>query len=138
MMNLGVRVKSSQPQGAQYTVECYFKRALMFRPDDQVARMLYAKFLATSGRKAEALRNLEYTAEKVTDNPLTHYNIGLLLLEMGEFEKAVTQAHLAQKLGFEGRQLREKLQAAGKWSEPAVPSPASAASAASAPADGGS
>lgn len=137
MMNLAVRAKSNQPVGAQFTLECYFKRALAFRPDDQVARMLYSKFLAMAGRKAEAMRQLEYTAEKTADNALTQYNIGLLLLEMGEFEKATAQAHIAQQLGFEGKQLREKLQAAGKWSEPVAP-PEVAARSASAPAGSGS
>ncbi len=134
MMNLGLRTKSARPPGAQFSVECYFKRALLFRPDDTIARMLYAKHLADTGRKAEAVQALDATREKATDNAFTHYNIGLLYFEFGQTDKALVQAHKALSLGFERPELKARLQAANKWTEPPPEDPASAASAAEAAA----
>jgi hypothetical protein len=129
MMNLGARLKSDKPVGAQFTVECYFRRALTFRPDDHVARMIYAKFLLGAARKAEAGRQLDYVAENAQDNGFTQYNAGLLYLEMGEFDKALTCAHKALRLGFGGTALRKGLETAGKWSDPPDVEASSAASA---------
>jgi tetratricopeptide (TPR) repeat protein len=60
------------------------------------------------------------------DNAFTHFNAGLLYLELNEFEKALQQAHRANELGMVNPALRERLQAAGKWQEPTSP-PADAA-----------
>jgi hypothetical protein len=120
MMNLGARLKSSMPPGAQFSVECYFKRALQFRRDDTIVRMIYAKYLASTGRKAEAVRQLEIVVQSSQENGFTQYNAGLIYFEMGEFDKALLQAHRALSLGFEMQGgLKQQLQAAGKWSEPA-------------------
>ena len=128
MMNLGARTKSPTPPGAQFSVECYFKRALQFRPDDTIARMIYAKYLASTGRKPDATRQLETVVQAAKENGFTQYNAGLIYFEMGEFDKARLQAHRAQSLGFERQGgLKQQLQAAGKWAEPASDAPAGAA-----------
>ncbi len=130
MMNLGFRLKVAKAPGANFTVECYFKRALLFRPDDTIARMIYAQYLAGAGRKADALPELEQTAQRAKDNGFTHYNLGLIYLEIGEFDKALLQAHRAQVHGFARPELKQRLLAAGKWSDPPPEGPESAASAA--------
>src|SRR4051794_15941123 len=73
MMRLGEKEKSPQPNGATYSVECYFDRALRFRPDDHVARMLYATYLAKNGRAADASRHLEIVRLAASDNAFTQY-----------------------------------------------------------------
>lgn len=116
MMNLGAKLKNPMPPGAQFSVECYFKRALQFRPDDTIARMIYAKFLATDGRKPEAIRQLEFVVQAAKENGFSQYNAGLIYFEMGEFDKALLQAHRALSLGFERPGgLKQQLQKAGKW-----------------------
>lgn len=139
MVNLSRRARTDQPAGALFTVDCYFQRALTFRSDDQVARMLYAQYLASTARKSDALRQLEQTAQTAPDNPLTQYNIGLLLIEMGEFEKAARQVGIVEKLGADATRIRDRLQALGKWpaaseaaTEPSA-APASASASASSP-----
>jgi hypothetical protein len=127
MMNLGAKLKTPLPPGAQWSVECYFRRAVVFQPEDLIARMLYAKFLAGAKRKAQSMEQLAYVVHKADDSSMTHYNAGLLYFDLGEFDKALAQAHRAQALGFEQAGLKQKLAAAGKWVEPA-PTPASAAS----------
>jgi hypothetical protein len=129
MMNLGAKLKSPTPTGAQFSVECYFTRALMFRPDDSIARMFYAKYLASNARTPEAVSQLEYTAQSAQGDGFTQYNVGLIYFEMGQFDKALHQAHRAFALGFERAELKQHLQRAGKWADPPLVGPASAGSA---------
>lgn len=116
MMRLGEKYKTDLPPGAQYNVECYFDRALRFSPDDNIARALYAQYLARHERKPQALQQLALAVAEAKDRPLSHYSLGLVYLEMGEFELALKQAHEAKRLGMENlRQLEEELRKAGKW-----------------------
>lgn len=118
MEKLGERHKASVPPGDSISVECYFKRAVQFRPDDTVARGLYARYLAKWGRKEEAAAHLRTALSFAGDNPFSHYNIGLLFFELGDHEAALSQAHKAMALGFPRQDLKDKLRAAGKWQEP--------------------
>lgn len=99
------------------TLECYFQRALIFAPDDLVPRMLYAQYLGRGKRNAEAVAQLDYVIQSAPDQALTHYNVGLILFEMGEFDRALVQAHRAQKLGMPRTALKEHLVSVGKWRE---------------------
>lgn len=120
MVRLGEKLKSPQPPGVGYSVECYFERALRFRPDDSTARMLYARFLAKNGRQSDAVKQLEITTTTAAENPFTHYNIGLIYFDIKNYDQALTQAHKAYGLGFEQPALRDQLKSAGKWKEPGV------------------
>jgi tetratricopeptide (TPR) repeat protein len=126
----GEKMKSPRPADLRYPIECYFERALRFRPDDNVARLLYAHHLAANQRAPEAARQLELAAAAAGDNPFTHYNIGLIYVEIKSYDRALEQAHKAAALGFGRTALREQLQAAGRWQEPAAAGPGSPASAA--------
>ncbi len=118
MVRHGERLKSIKPPGANYTIECYFDRALRLAPDDAVSRMLFARYLHSLGRTAEAVSQLERTADGAGDNGFTHYNVGLIYMELGQPERALSQAHKAAALGFERPELRQQLEKAGKWQDP--------------------
>lgn len=132
MMRYAEKLKSPQPRGAQYPVECYFDRALRFQPDDNVVRMLYAGFLGKNTRINDAMRQLELVTNSAGENPFTHYSAGLIYMEMKQYDKALASAHRAIDLGFPRRELMEQLKAAGRWSEPieksTAPAPDSPAS----------
>jgi len=128
MMRLGEKLKSPQPPGARTSVECYFVLALNFRRDDPVARMLYATFLAKNGRQPEAAAQLETVKKAVPDDPLAQYNVGLIYLDMKNYDKALEQAHRAKELGVTRTDLRDRLQSAGRWKDPEPGLPASSAS----------
>lgn len=133
MMRWGERKKTLSPDDTQYPVECYFERALRFRPDDNIARMIYATFLTRQGRLPEAEAQLDYVAITAGDNAFTHYNVGMQYLELKLYDKAVSEAQAAQRLGFPATDLRDKLRAAGKWQDTAaVPPPAASAASAAA------
>ena len=98
--------------------------------------MIYTNFLTKNNRKPEAMQQLDIVLNAVKDNAFTHQNIGLLYADLGEHQRALVQAHKAMELGLNRPELKEKLQAVGKWAEPVVvkteptlaePSPAASA-----------
>jgi tetratricopeptide (TPR) repeat protein len=118
MQRLSERVRTDRPPGANFPIECYYERALRFQPDDTVARGLYAIYLHKQSRTADAIKQLDVAVNYAGENPLSHYNIGLLYFENGAHEKALAEAHLARRLGWESTKLEESLKAAGKWRDP--------------------
>lgn len=120
MMRLGAREGRAKPDGAQFSVECWFERALRFQPDDAVARMLYVTFLNRAGRLPEARDQLGQVTAAAGDNPFTHYNAGLLYLEMKDYPNALAQAHISYGMGMGRPELRDQLVKAGQWREPAA------------------
>ena len=131
MLRWTEKQKNPQPPGAQYSVDCYFDRALRFAPDDVIVRMVFAEHLIHTDRKPLALEQLDYVASKADDNAFTHFNVGMLYVQLPDYAKALHAAHSAQALGLKKPELRSKLSAAGKWVEPtdpAVPVPEPAAS----------
>lgn len=146
MMKLGEKEKTSKPNGSAYTVACWFTRAIAFRPDDAIVRMIYSGFLNSKGNINDANNQLEFATVHAKDNAFTHYNIGLHYFDLKNYDKALIQAHKAIELGFNHADLRNQLTASSKWKEPeAAPVPSNPtvlsnpvqapASAASAPAN---
>ena len=118
LVNLGAKTKSLQPGALEYSIECWFDRALRYRPDDNIVRMIFAQYLVQIGRAPDAKQQLTFATSAAGDNPLTHHNIGLVYFEMGDFDMALVQAHEARKLGFERSRLESLLVQKGKWQEP--------------------
>jgi tetratricopeptide (TPR) repeat protein len=136
VMRYGEKTKNLHPSDMRYSVECYFERAVRFRPDDGIARMIYAIFLAKSNRLAEATKQLDTAATNAEgqENPFTHYNLGLNYMDLKEYDKAQEQAHKAYALGFLQPELKDKLKALGKWTDMAADHPEDNASAPTEPA----
>lgn len=119
MMRLADREKSPHPRHMRYSVECYFDRAIRFQSDDTTVRMLYAQYLNKQDRKPDALAQLQVASMLAKDNGFTHYNIGLVYFELGEYDLALTQAHKAKALGFGQAELANLLKGKNQWKEPA-------------------
>lgn len=118
LVRLALREKTDRPRGAQYTVRCHFERAIDFRPDDAVARIMFADYLLRTGAEAEGLKQLDFAKQQNADNAFTQYNIGLVYAERGKHELALVQAHKALEMGFERTELRRLLEQAGRWRDP--------------------
>ena len=118
MSRLAERWKRDPPPGTNVSVECWFDRAVRFRPEDTVARSLYAQWLNKRQRQAEGSRQLRVAVDHAKDNPMSHYNIGLVALEIKDFELALSQAHKARELGFPRQELEEALKRANRWADP--------------------
>jgi tetratricopeptide (TPR) repeat protein len=124
LARLADRQKPAQLSHLTRPVECYFERAIRFKADDTVVRILYAQFLTKGGRKDEALYQLDTAITQANDNAFSHYNIGLAYFDLGLYDKALAQAHTATALGFDQTALADQLKAANKWQEP-LPAPTS-------------
>jgi tetratricopeptide (TPR) repeat protein len=126
------RNKADQTRGMDFPAECYFDRAIRFRPDDTVVRALYAQFLHKRNRTEEGLKQLDLAVGMAEDNALTHYNLGLVYLELGATDQALAQAHRAMALGFPRQDLANELKKLGRWRDPVPAAPAASAASASA------
>jgi len=126
MQRLGERDHTEQPKGTHYTVACYFERAIRFRPDDNIVRMMYADYLSKRKRLDEAVAQLDYVASTADpENPMTQYNLALLYIGAGQDDKARQCALKAESLGKQISELRARL---NMDAAPAAAGPASAAS----------
>jgi hypothetical protein len=133
MYRYGEKLKSEFVPGATYSVECYFIRAINHRQDDSTVRLLYAIYLKGQRRQSDAIKQLTYTEAIAGENGFAHFNIGLVYLELGDYEAALRQAHRAIALGFTRPDLKDRLVAANRWADPApttIATPADPASAA--------
>ncbi|HKO66955.1 MAG TPA: tetratricopeptide repeat protein [Burkholderiaceae bacterium] len=115
MVRLALREKTPQPSGAGLPVECYFVRGLQFRPDDAALSTLYGSYLARVGRPSEALQQFEVAEKRTPDDPILLYNMGLVLVDLGDYERARSHAEKAYAAGVDLPGLREKLVKAGHW-----------------------
>jgi len=121
----GEKMNSPKPADAKRSVDCYYERALRFRPDDTIARLLYVNYLLKNQREPEAKQHFAQAQQSApTDNPFTQYNLGRVAFELKDYETAQRQAEIAQKLGLEQPALEQQLRSIGKWREPDASAPA--------------
>lgn len=90
--------------------ECYFQRAISFRPKAAYLYSYYGTYLHRLGRYDLALENYRYAVELNPDNAEAHYNLGLCYIELDELSKAREHADKAYELGFPLPGLRRKLE----------------------------
>ena len=88
-MEYGITKKTDNPSGSRWPIWCYFDRAIRFQPDDAQVRMLYGLYLQRKGKFREALLQLDEAQKLAGENANIHYNIGLIYLDLGEFEEAL-------------------------------------------------
>lgn len=123
MERLTEKIGTPHPSGAQYGVDCYFERAVRFRPDDSTARLIYANYLAKKNRTPEATQQLQAAVIHAGDNALTHYNAGLIYIKIKNYTQARIQAQQAQDMGLGLTGLRDQLAALGQWEAQAASKP---------------
>ena len=132
MMGLGEKERTDKPVGTKWTVECYFERAIRFAADDPIVRIIYATLLAKKKREPEALEQLDQASKLAENAGFTHHNVGLVLFDLKQYDKALLSAHRALANGFTRPDLSDKLKAVNQWREPVAELGTQAAPAASA------
>lgn len=95
--------------------ECYLQRAILFSPDDAMPHMLFAIMMQRLDHNEQALKEYEKAINIDPTNPQIAYNLALLLVELKQFDKALTYAKDLYGRGFPLPGLMEKLKAAGHW-----------------------
>lgn len=108
-------IKKRPPGADYYTADCYFRRAMRFRPKDAMSKMLYAVYLHRLGKRDKALEMYKL-AEKLRPNSTEiKYNLGLLYLDMKKYDDALLCAQFAYDRGYPLPGLRDRLKRKGKW-----------------------
>lgn len=128
LVRLAEKLKTDKDPDMRYSFACYFERALNFRADDTLVRLIYATYLGKNSQLPAAMQQLALASQAAKDSGMTHYNIGLVYADLGQYDEALSSAHRAIELGIEKPELRERLEKQGKWREP-TPAPAADAAA---------
>jgi Flp pilus assembly protein TadD len=103
------------------SAECYFNRAMRFRPADGTVRMIYGTYLFKRGEREAALKRYQEALALQPESAEVHYNMGLLQLELKQTAEALRHAHKAYALGYPLQGLKNRLKRARAWKEPAEP-----------------
>ncbi|KIO49480.1 tetratricopeptide repeat protein [Nitrosospira sp. NpAV] len=117
LVKLALRDKTVKPVGAKYSVECYFDRAIRFKPNDTAVRAVYSNYLLKLGQPDKAIDQLNVAVNLQPEDPTINYNLGLLYAQKKDYGQARTYAKKAYELGFPLPGLKNKLMEAGKWED---------------------
>ncbi len=120
MVRYGDRERTEKPRHTTHSVECYLDRALRFRPDDGMVRMIYATYLAKRSRSKEAMEHLNEAIRLGESSANLNYNIGLIYFDLKNYDESLVYAHKAYRMGFPLPGLRDKLKKISKWKEPEI------------------
>jgi hypothetical protein len=121
MSNISIREGTDKPFDSSYTLGCWFQRAIAWRSDDMIVRLIYASHLTKTKQLKEANAQAVVVAANAGDNPFTHLNVGLVYFDMANYEQALQHAQQAIAMGLNNMTLKDLLVHAGKWSEPLPP-----------------
>lgn len=94
------------------SAECYFQRALVFRPDDEAVRVIYANFLFKGGDRENARKQYEEALRLAPASVEINYVSGLFFVEVGELDRAKSLAKVAYDNGYPLPGLKHKIEAA--------------------------
>jgi predicted Zn-dependent protease len=109
------QLANPRPDSRYYSADCYFDRAMRWRPEDARVRMIYAIFLNKKGDKVAAAEQYESAISLDPQDAEINYNAGLFYLGTKEYDKARAHAETAYAGGFPLEGLRNKLIALKVW-----------------------
>jgi tetratricopeptide (TPR) repeat protein len=115
LARLALRDKATRFPNTHWSVECYFDRAVRFKPTDAGVRTIYGGYLFKLGRTDEALAQLHEAVRLQPDNGTANHNLGIIHFQNKDYEKAAVFTKKADALGFPLPGVKNKLIAMGKW-----------------------
>ena len=102
------------------TADCFFDRAVRFRPNDKTVRSVYGIHLHQGKKYKEALQEYELAESLGEASGNFYYNLGLLHADMKNWDKAYEYGVKAEIGGLMLPGLRGKLEKAGRPLPPVV------------------
>ena len=119
-LNAVSKFKLREPMSGKMSAECYFDRAIRFKPNDASVRLLYGLHLSRTNNQDEALEELRTAVTLDPESAEIHYNVGLLYTDMGNFKQANYHAAVAYRKRYPLPGLRNKLKRLGQWNPPTI------------------
>lgn len=113
-----IREKNPKPYGMRCSVEAFFERAIEFKPDDGMVRMIYGMHFSRLKKNDKAIEQFQQAEKLDPENTNLLYNLGLLYFDLKQYDKASTYAQKAYQDDFPLDGLKNKLKQVGKWVEP--------------------
>lgn len=104
----------SAPHIPQLDMDCYFDRAIRFRPKQSGTWMIYGMHLHASKRLKDAREAYENAENLGETSAQFHYNFGLLLVDLGDLDRAEMHAKQAYANGYQFQGLKERLKQRGR------------------------
>ncbi len=116
MMRYQLKSKNGYiPNDVYSSAECYFQRAIKFKPDDYRTMQLYANYLIKKNHPEMAI-SVYKRALTVDGAPVdVNYALGLLYVDLKEYDLAVEQARIAYGAGLKKTKLARKLKKINRW-----------------------
>ncbi|MBV6416808.1 MAG: hypothetical protein CMLOHMNK_01423 [Steroidobacteraceae bacterium] len=94
------------------SVDCYFHRAIAFRPDDEAVHVIFANYLYKTGEREKAREQYEKALRLAPESIEINYVAGLFFVDTGELERAKQLAKVAYGGGYPLSGLKRKIAAA--------------------------
>lgn len=107
--------KRWSPGDRYFPLECYFDRALRFRPNDAAVWMVYGMYFAREGNYQASIEKYERALTLQPDSAEINYNFGLALFETKQYARSRKLAEKAYELGYPLLGLMNMLRRAGYW-----------------------
>jgi tetratricopeptide (TPR) repeat protein len=117
MAKLALREKTNKPKKSKYTMDCWFDRAIEWRPEDGMVRMIFGNYLSATKHYKEALPQYQKAESLLKNNANLWYNMGLLYFNTQQYDKSLEYAKKAYGNGFPLPGLKNMLAKAGKWQD---------------------
>jgi tetratricopeptide (TPR) repeat protein len=109
-------LNGGQPRG-YYSADCYFDRALRFKPEDGTVHLIYGTYLHRLKSYSLAEEQYRLALENLTESADANYDLGLLYADIGRWADAKQYAIVAYRLGYPLAALKHRLASRGLWSE---------------------
>lgn len=91
------------------TADCFFKRAIKYRPNDPGVRSVYGIHFFSRKKYEGALEQFRVVETLTRGDTQNNYNLGLVYFSLGEFEKSREYAKKAYDRGWPLEGLKNKL-----------------------------
>jgi tetratricopeptide (TPR) repeat protein len=118
-LNSVIRYRLRNKEGIVKTnetpAECYLQRAVNYSPKDGISQMLYGILLQQMGHPQDALKAYQQAERLEPNNLQVKYNMGLLLVELKQYEEAKEYATEVYSMNFPLPGLMRKLKEQGYW-----------------------
>ena len=116
MSRLSVKEGTAKPRGAQYTVACYFDRAVRFKADDPDGAAAVREVPLRAATSAIRPRPPAGSKQaRLRRTPTSSTTWASRCSRSSATTKPLKAAHQAYALGFPLDGLRKKLESVGKW-----------------------